>query len=145
MAFGSSNHSVPATESAKRRSFGEAGHRDYDERPRTRTGRHKFQNDKETRGTLAKHSARKADGTTYQQRPKANRISGARNRRDWGTKRPDRRAFAEQQKVPGVSIAARRKGPTWPKLRSAISRSILDRSIRRRTGCCASSWNSTVR
>jgi hypothetical protein len=56
-----------------------------------------------------------------------------------GTKASLIGAFAEQEKEPGVSVAAERKRLTWPKLRSAISRSILDHSTRRHTGCCASS------
>src|SRR5882724_7819541 len=92
MAFGSSNHSVPATESAKRRPFAEARHRDYDvrgrgpERAGTSSRTIRKQGEPWQNTAQGKHSARKARGTTYQQRP----ISGARNRSTGGTKRPDR-------------------------------------------------------
>src|SRR5213083_972792 len=56
-------------------------------------------------------------------------------------------ASAEPAELRDVSLGdnQRHARHPWPKLHSAILRSILDRSTRRHTGCCVLCWNWTVR
>jgi hypothetical protein len=78
-----------------------------------------------TRGVVARHRHHfdRATGRTKRHTPR--RSARSRNRQMY-------RAF----KVP-----VKRKKSAWPRLRSAISRSISDRSTRRHTACCAWSWS----
>ena len=49
----------------------------------------------------------------------------------------DRRIRGTDEGTGAFQVPAKRKKSAWPRLRSAISRSISDRSTRRHTACCA--------